>query len=66
MRLRLQDFGDDTASIKAFGLDVVADLCARLRAGGAPGMHFYTMNQSVAPLYPAAPGLDGVIQVWGG
>ena len=50
VRLRLQDFGDDTASIKAFGLDVVADLCARLRAGGAPGMHFYTMNQSVAPL----------------
>ena len=48
VRLRLQDFGDDTASIKAFGLDVVADLCARLRAGGAPGMHFYTMNQSGA------------------
>ena len=50
VRLRLQDFGDDTASIKAFGLDVVADLCARLRAGGAPGMHFYTMNQSAVPL----------------
>ena len=50
VRLRLQDFGDDTASIKAFGLDVVADLCARLRAGGAPGMHFYTMNQSAATL----------------
>ena len=50
IRLRLQDFGDDTASIKAFGLDVVADLCARLRAGGAPGMHFYTMNQSAATL----------------
>ena len=50
IRLRLQSFGDDTASIKAFGLDVVADLCARLRAGGAPGMHFYTMNQSAATL----------------
>jgi hypothetical protein len=37
IRLRLQAFGDDTASIKAFGLDVVTDLCARLRDGGAPG-----------------------------
>jgi methylenetetrahydrofolate reductase (NADPH) len=50
IRLRLQDFGDDVASIKAFGLDVVTDLCTRLRAGGAPGMHFYTMNQSAATL----------------
>lgn len=48
IRLRLQGFGDDTASIKAFGLDVVADLCERLRAGGVPGLHFYTMNQSAA------------------
>ncbi len=50
IRLRLQGFGDDSASIKAFGLDVVTDLCARLRAGGAPGLHFYTMNQSSATL----------------
>jgi methylenetetrahydrofolate reductase (NADPH) len=50
IRLRLQSFGDDTASIKAFGLDVVADLCEQLRAGGAPGLHFYTMNQSAATL----------------
>ncbi|KQP14268.1 methylenetetrahydrofolate reductase [NAD(P)H] [Pseudorhodoferax sp. Leaf267] len=50
IRLRLQAFGDDTASIKAFGLDVVATLCEQLRAGGAPGLHFYTMNQSVATL----------------
>jgi methylenetetrahydrofolate reductase (NADPH) len=50
VRLRLQGFGDDTASIKAFGLDVVTDLCERLRSGGAPGLHFYTMNQSVATL----------------
>jgi methylenetetrahydrofolate reductase (NADPH) len=50
IRLRLQGFGDDTASIKAFGLDVVTDLCERLRSGGAPGLHFYTMNQSVATL----------------
>ena len=50
IRLRLQSYGDDTASIKAFGLDVVADLCAQLVAGGAPAIHFYTMNQSVATL----------------
>jgi methylenetetrahydrofolate reductase (NADPH) len=50
IRLRLQSFGDDTASIKAFGLDVVTDLCEQLRAGGAPGLHFYSMNQSTATL----------------
>ena len=50
IRLRLQSFGDDTASIKAFGLDVVTDLCEQLRAGGAPGLHFYAMNQSAATL----------------
>ncbi|WP_076998599.1 methylenetetrahydrofolate reductase [NAD(P)H] [Variovorax sp. KK3] len=50
IRLRLQGFGDDIASIKAFGLDVVTDLCDRLRAGGVPSIHFYTMNQSVATL----------------
>jgi len=50
IRLRLQSFGDDTASIKSFGLDVVTDLCEQLRAGGAPGLHFYTMNQSGATL----------------
>lgn len=50
IRLRLQAFGDDTESIKAFGLDVVTALCERLRRGGAPGLHFYTMNQSTATL----------------
>ena len=50
IRLRLQAFGDDTASIRAFGLDVVTKLCEQLRAGGVPGIHFYTMNQSVATL----------------
>ena len=50
IRLRLQSFGDDTASIKSFGLDVVTDLCEQLRAGGAPGLHFYSMNQSAATL----------------
>jgi len=48
IRLRLQAYGDDTASIKAFGLEVVSDLCEQLKNGGAPGLHFYTMNQSVA------------------
>jgi methylenetetrahydrofolate reductase (NADPH) len=50
MRLRLQGFGDDTASIKAFGHEVITDLCEVLRAGGAPGLHFYTMNQSTPVL----------------
>ena len=48
IRMRLQSFGDDTASIRAFGLDVVSQLCERLVKGGAPGLHFYTMNQSAA------------------
>jgi methylenetetrahydrofolate reductase (NADPH) len=46
IRLRLQSFGDDTASIKAFGLDVVTDLCDQLRVCGVPALHFYSMNQS--------------------
>ena len=50
IRLRLQSFGDDTESIKAFGLDVVTDLCDQLRTAGVPGLHFYTMNQSTATL----------------
>ena len=50
IRMRLQAFGDDTASIKSFGLDVVTDLCDQLRHAGVPGIHFYTMNQSVATL----------------
>jgi methylenetetrahydrofolate reductase (NADPH) len=48
LRLRLQAFGDDSASIRAFGLDVVTRLCEQLRDGGAPGLHFYTMNQAAA------------------
>jgi methylenetetrahydrofolate reductase (NADPH) len=50
IRMRLQAFGDDTASIRSFGLDVVAALCDKLRAGGVPGIHFYTMNQAQATL----------------
>jgi methylenetetrahydrofolate reductase (NADPH) len=46
IRTRLEGFGDDKASIQAFGLDVVTDLCDQLRAGGVPGLHFYTMNQA--------------------
>jgi methylenetetrahydrofolate reductase (NADPH) len=46
IRRRLEGFGDDTASIRAFGLDVVTDLCAKLLDEGAPGLHFYTLNQS--------------------
>jgi len=48
IRLRLQAFGDDSASIKAFGLDVVTDLCDQLVTAGVPALHFYTMNQSQA------------------
>jgi methylenetetrahydrofolate reductase (NADPH) len=46
IRLRLQSFGDDVASIKAFGLEVVTDLCDQLRVAGAPGLHFYSLNQA--------------------
>lgn len=50
IRTRLTSYGEDTESIKAFGLDVVTDLCEQLIAGGAPALHFYTMNQSVPTL----------------
>ena len=50
MRLRLAGFGDDSESIRAFGLDVITDLCDQLRTAGVPGLHFYTMNQSAAVL----------------
>ena len=45
IRRRLEGFGDDTASIRAFGLDVVTRMCASLLERGAPGLHFYTLNQ---------------------
>jgi methylenetetrahydrofolate reductase (NADPH) len=50
IRLRLQAFGDDSASIKAFGLDVVTALCDQLLSAGVPALHFYTMNQSASTL----------------
>jgi len=48
--LKMEGFMDDAASIRAFGIDVVTELCERLIAGGAPGIHFYTMNQSAVTL----------------
>ncbi len=50
IRRRLAGFGDDVASIRAFGHEVTLNLCRRLIAGGAPGLHFYTMNQSAPTL----------------
>ena len=50
IRQRLMAFGDDAAAIRDFGADVVAALCERLRAGGAPALHIYTLNQSVGTL----------------
>ncbi len=48
VRLKLASFGDDSDSIRAFGLDVVTQLCEQLLAGGAPGFHFYTLNNATA------------------
>ncbi len=48
LRKRLEGYGDDLDAIRAFGLDVVTDLCDRLLQGGAPGLHFYTLNQAGA------------------
>jgi methylenetetrahydrofolate reductase (NADPH) len=46
MRLKFEGFLDDSASIRAFGLDVVTAMCEKLLAAGAPGLHFYTLNQA--------------------
>ncbi len=48
--LKMEGFMDDSASIRAFGIDVITRLCERLIAGGAPGIHFYTLNQSALTL----------------
>lgn len=48
--LKMEGFMDDAASVRAFGLDVVTQLCERLIAGGAPSIHFYTLNQSALSL----------------
>jgi methylenetetrahydrofolate reductase (NADPH) len=61
IRRRLESFGDDRAAIRAFGADVVAELCVRLLERGAPGLHFYTMNAAAPTLEiwrrAALPGL---------
>ncbi len=53
MRKRLESYGDDKASIQAFGRDVVSHLCQRLLDSGAPGLHFYTMNRA-----------EPVLEIW--
>ena len=50
MRRKFEGLGDDVDAVRAFGLDVVTTLCERLLAGGAPGLHFYSMNQSALTL----------------
>ena len=50
MRRKFEGLGDDVDAIRAFGLDIVTELCQRLLAGGAPGLHFYSMNQSALTL----------------
>jgi len=46
LKIRLQDYADDLPSLRSLGTDVVTDLCEQLLAGGAPGLHFYTLNQA--------------------
>ena len=50
LRRRLEGFGDDRQALHAFGLDVVTTLCERLLAGGAPGLHIYTLNRAQTTL----------------
>ena len=50
MRRKLESYGDDSVAVQAFGLDAVTHLCERLLAGGAPGLHFYTLNQAAPSL----------------
>ena len=50
IRKRLEAYGEDTASIRAFGEEVVTNMCAQLLRGGAPGLHFYTLNRAAPAL----------------
>ena len=54
LRMKMQSYGDDAASIRSFGLDIVTELCDRLLSQGAPGLHFYTMNQAGPSFYHMA------------
>jgi methylenetetrahydrofolate reductase (NADPH) len=58
--LKMEGFMDDAASVRAFGIDVVTELCERLIKGGAPGLHFYTMNQSAVTVEICKRLLSGV------
>jgi methylenetetrahydrofolate reductase (NADPH) len=46
LKMRLEEYGDDMASLRAFGLDVVSELCDNLQKSGVPSLHFYTLNQA--------------------
>ena len=46
LKMRLEEYGDDMASLRAFGVDVVSELCETLSVWGVPSLHFYTLNQS--------------------
>jgi methylenetetrahydrofolate reductase (NADPH) len=46
LKMRLEEYGDDMVSLRSLGVDVVSELCETLLAGGAPSLHFYTLNQS--------------------
>jgi methylenetetrahydrofolate reductase (NADPH) len=48
MRKTMEGYGDDVESVQNFGRDAVTKLCEKLIAGGAPGLHFYTLNQASA------------------
>ena len=68
IRLRLERYQDDRAALQDFGLDVVTSLCERLLAGGVPGLHFYTLNQSEPTLrlwkqlgLPTPPAVSGAV-----
>ena len=50
IRRRLEGFGDDMESLRDFGTDIITELCGTLLEGDAPGLHFYTMNQTKATL----------------
>lgn len=46
LKMRLEEYGDDMASLRAFGIDVVSELCETLKVWGVPSLHFYTLNRS--------------------